>query len=194
MILAQTTITPISFSLYSRLISRKLYLDLKLLLQQLQKYIKLWCRDRIMLEAHNITHLRALLYIRLQRISQSILLCSFNAPANKLIINRFFHKNPRSCNTTLSLVIEQTNMGKFHSSVHCKERQSSPDRKPELSHHKFFSNLCHPSNFPFQHFLFLWIFKIQIYNHLLMSKLALLRLSFYTQLNTHSDVLWDMKI
>lgn len=78
----------------------------------------------------NITHLRTLLYTRLQRIPKSIFLCSFNAPANKLIINRLFHKNPRSCYTTLSLVVEHTNMGKFHSSIHCKEMQILSDHEP----------------------------------------------------------------
>lgn len=148
--------------------------------------------SRIMLETCNSTHLRALLYARLQRIPKSIFLCSFNAPAKKLIINRLFHKNPGSCCTTLSLVIEQTNMGKFHSSVHCKEMQSTSDHKPELPHHKIFTDICHPSNFLFYHFLFLWPFKTQIYNHLLMSKQPLSRESWYTWLNTYSDILWEM--
>lgn len=193
MILAQATITLISSPLYSRLTSTKLYLALKLLPQQVWKDIKLWCQDRISLKRCNFTHLRALLYTRLQRIPKSILLCSFNAPANKLIINRLFHKNPRSCYAALSLVIEQTNMGKFHSSIHCKEMQSASDHKPESSHHNFFINLCHPSNFPSQHFLFLWPFKTQIYNHLFMSQLPFSRASRYTQLNTHSDILWKCR-
>lgn len=123
----------------------------------------------------NISYLRALLYSRQQRIPKSILLCSFNTAANELIINRFFHKNPWTCYTTLSLVVEQTNMCKFHSGVHCKGTESSSGHKLERLHHKCFTNICLSILFHFLTLLFLWHFKTQIFIHSLISRPTLIK-------------------
>lgn len=67
-------------------------------------------------------NLRTLLELAVKWVTNSSLLCSFNRPFNKLVVNFFLYEYARTSTATLALIEEQSKMTLFHGVVHCNEQ------------------------------------------------------------------------